>query len=164
MSDILCIYYSRSGNTKRAMEELGAQLDAEVVEITDTVVRTGWKGYLRCGMDAIRRSVEPIEPVQTQKPLGNYRLVILGTPVWAGRCSSVMRSFLKEHGYLLGDVSYVLLRGGNNKYEEIYQQMDSYLSRPHQTAVSLRADSVGYQFWQEEFLRQTRALLETGQS
>lgn len=164
MSDILCIYYSRSGNTRKAMEELGSQLDAEIVEITDSKDRSGWKGFLRCGMDAMRQSVEPITAVQTKKPLGNYRLVILGTPIWAGRCSSVMRSFLKENGYLLSDVSYVILRGGNNKYEEVYQQMDSYLPQPHKTAVSLRADSVGYCFWQEEFLRQTRAFLESGEA
>lgn len=161
MSDILCMYFSRSGNTKRAMEELAAELDAELVEITDGADRSGWKGYFRSGMDAMRRSVRRVAPFKTQKPLGNYRLVVLGTPVWAGRCSSVMRSFLKEQGYLLTNVSYVLLRGGNRKYEEIYQQMDGYLPHPHKTAVSLRAGSVGYQFWQEEFLRQTRAFLET---
>lgn len=162
MSDILCMYYSRTGNTKQAMEEIGAALGAEVVALQDQVDRSGWKGYLRCGRDAMRLSVPPAEPVETEKPLGNYRLVILGTPVWAGRCSSVVRSFLKERGHLLRNVSYVLLRGGNGKHEEVYQQMDAYVAQPHCTAVSLRADSVGYHFWQEEFLRQTKAFLEQG--
>ena len=31
MSDILCIYYSRTGNTKKAMEEIAAALDAELL-------------------------------------------------------------------------------------------------------------------------------------
>ena len=35
MSDILCIYYSRTGNTKKAMEEIAAALDAELVELRD---------------------------------------------------------------------------------------------------------------------------------
>ena len=160
MSDILCMYYSRTGNTKTAMEELASALDAELAELRDGVDRTGVKGYLRSGMDAMRRTVEPLLPFETEKPLASYKLVILGTPVWAGRCSSAARSFLKEQGYLLTNVSYVLLRGGNAKYEEIYGLMDKYLSQPHRTAVSLRAGSVGYHFWQEEFLRQTRAFLE----
>ena len=33
MSDILCIYYSRTGNTKKAMEEIAAALDAELAEL-----------------------------------------------------------------------------------------------------------------------------------
>ena len=160
MSDILCMYYSRSGNTKKAMEELGQQLDAEVVEITDEKDRTGWKGYLRCGLDAMRSKLERVAPFQTARPLGQYKLVLLGTPVWAGRCSSVMRSFLKAHGRELNNVSFVVLRSSEGKFEEVYQQMDQYLPKPHATAVSLRAGSVGYQFWQEEFLRQTRTFLE----
>ncbi|WP_312611954.1 hypothetical protein [Oscillibacter sp.] len=164
MSDILCMYYSRTGNTKTAMQELAAALDAELVELKDGVNRSGVTGFLRSGMDAMRRTVETLQPIETEKPLTNYKLVILGTPVWAGRCSSAVRSFLQEQGHLLTDVSYVLLRGGNAKYEEIYDQMDKYLSQPHQTAVSLRAGSVGYHFWQEEFLRRTRAFLEGRES
>lgn len=32
MSDILCIYYSRTGNTKKAVEKIARELDAEVLE------------------------------------------------------------------------------------------------------------------------------------
>ena len=160
MSDILCMYFSRTGNTRTAMQELAGELDAELVELTDGVDRSGAGGFFRSGMDAMRRTSAPLQHFETEKPLDAYRLVILGTPVWAGRCSSVIRGFLKEHGQALGNVSYVLLRGGNRKNEEVYQQMDAYLARPHCTAVSLRAGSVGYRFWQEEFLRQTRAFLD----
>ena len=31
MKDILCIYYSRTGNTKKAMEEIAEALDAELL-------------------------------------------------------------------------------------------------------------------------------------
>ena len=32
MHDILCIYYSRSGNTRAAAEEIAAALDAELAQ------------------------------------------------------------------------------------------------------------------------------------
>ena len=47
MSDILCIYYSRTGNTKKAMEEIAAALDAELAELRDNADRSGWRGWLR---------------------------------------------------------------------------------------------------------------------
>ena len=53
MSDILCIYYSRTGHTRRAVKEIAEALDAEIVAITDGRDRSGWKGYLRSGMDAL---------------------------------------------------------------------------------------------------------------
>ena len=33
MSNILCMYYSRTGNTKKAMEEIAQELGAELVEL-----------------------------------------------------------------------------------------------------------------------------------
>ena len=49
MSDILCIYYSRTGHTKQAMEEVAQALGAETVELRDGVNRSGARGWLRCG-------------------------------------------------------------------------------------------------------------------
>ena len=44
MSDILCIYYSRTGHTRRAVKEIAEALDAEIVAISDERDRSGWKG------------------------------------------------------------------------------------------------------------------------
>ena len=159
MSDILCIYYSRTGHTRRAVKEIAEALDAEIVAITDGRDRSGWKGYLRSGMDAMRKDCPDVLPFETERKLENYRLVIVGTPVWAGRCSSVIRSFLKNHGGELNRVAYVLTRGSEHRSEDIYRQMDQYTGKPHQAATSLRVGHVGHTFWQEEFLRQIRELL-----
>ena len=159
MSDLLCVYYSRTGNTRDTMTEMAKALGAELVEIRDGVERGGIGGWLRCGLDAMSRTVPPVSAFETEKPLSQYRLVILGTPVWAGRCSSVMRSFLKKHGRKLGAAAYVLLRGSEDKNEEIYDQMDALTPCGHCAAVSLRRGSVGYAFWQEDFLRQVREYL-----
>ena len=124
MRDILCMYYSRTGATRQAMTEIAQALDAELVELTDGVDRQGARGYLRSGMDAMRRATLPLAPYETERPLSEYRLVILGTPVWAGRCASPVRALLKRRGLELERVAYVLTRKSSRKYEEIYEQMD----------------------------------------
>ena len=159
MSDILCMYYSRTGNTKQTMQEIAEALDAELVELQDGVDRSGWGGWLRSGLDAVRRTTRRTKTFKTEKKLSEYRLVIIGTPVWAGRCSSIARGFLKEYGKELQNAAYVLLRGSEDKNEEIYEQMDRYVSCGHKAAVSLRSGSVGYEFWREEFLRQAKEFL-----
>ena len=159
MSDVLCLYYSRSGKTKKAMLEVAEALDAELVELRDGVNRSGWQGWFRCGLDAMRKTTRPLRKFETGRPLQDYRLVIVGTPVWAGRCSSVVRSFLKEHGGSLQNAAYVITRGSEDKNEEVYEQMDQYTPCGHCAAVSLRTGSVGYAFWEEEFLRQVREIL-----
>ena len=76
-NNVLCLYYSRTGNTKKAMEEIAGALGAEIAELRDGVDRTGWGGWLRSGMDATRRTVKPVK-YQTRFPLTDYRLVIVG--------------------------------------------------------------------------------------
>lgn len=160
MKDVLCMYYSRTGNTRKAMEEIASALGAELVELTDGVDRSGWRGWLRSGMDAMKRTPPEPKPYRTRLPLSQYRLVILGTPVWAGRCSSVLRRFLRAQGEELHTVAYVLTRGSENQSQEVFDQMDRYILRRHVAGVSLRQGSVGYDFWLEEFLRQVREVLE----
>ena len=160
MSDVLCLYYSRSGKTKKAMLEVAEALDAELVEIHDAVERGGFKGWLRCGMDAMKKTTQPLSHFETEKRLQDYRLVILGTPVWAGRCSSVMRTFLKTHGQKLENVAYVVTRSTTQRSEEVYDQMDMYTGQTHRLAVSLRPDSEGYEFWRNDFIQNVRRLLE----
>lgn len=160
MRDVLCIYYSRTGNTRKVMKAVAAELDAELVELTDGVERSGLRGWLRSGLDAMRRDCPAAQPIETERKLENYRLVIIGSPVWAGRCSSVVRSFLKQNGGKLHRVAYVLTRSSEHKDEDIYRQMDLYTAKPHRAASSLRVGHVGHSFWQEEFLRQVRELLD----
>ena len=126
MSDILCIYYSRTGHTWNAVCEIADALDAETVQITDDRDRSGWRGYIRCGMDAMKTSTRPLLPFQTEKPLSEYRLVIIATPVWAGRCASPIRALLKRRGLELSNVAYVVTRSTTQRSEEVYDQMDMY--------------------------------------
>ena len=150
MSYTLCVYYSRTGNTEKLMREIAQELGCELVRLLS-------------GMQAMARKLPPVKPFRTVLPLSAYELVIIGTPVWAGRCSAPVRSFLREHGEELRRVAYVITRGSEDKNEEVYQQMDHYTPCGHQAAISLRSGSVGYDFWQEEFLRQVREFLKEGQ-
>lgn len=157
-NNVLCIYYSRTGNTRKAMEEVAQALGAELVELRDGVDRSGWGGWLRCGVDATKKTVKPVK-FQSRFPLMDYRMVIVGSPVWAGRCSSVVRSFLKQHGGELRNAAYLLTRGSENKSEKVFRQMDLYTPCGHRTAVSLRPGSVGYAFWQTQFLQDVQDFL-----
>ena len=156
MSDILCIYYSRTGNTRRAVKEIAEALDAEIVAITDGRDRSGWKGYLRSGMDAMKLSTKPLNPFETARPLEEYKLVIVGSPVWAGR----IRSLLKRRGLELHRVAYVVTRSTEQRSEEVYDQMDLYTAEKRLFAVSLRPGSEGYEFWRNDFVQNVQRWLE----
>lgn len=149
---ILCVYYSRTGNTEKLMEEIAGELCCEKVKLSDGVDRSGITGWLRSGMQAMARHVPQVDKPETELPLGEYDLVIIGTPVWAGRCSAPVRSFLAQYGEELKDVAYVITRASDGHYDEVFDQMDLYVKRPHVRAVSIRPNAVGAAFWRDEFL------------
>ena len=130
MSDILCIYYSRTGHTRRAVKEIAEALGAEITAITDDCDRSGWRGYMRCGMDAMKTSTRPLQPFETEKPLGAYKLVIVGSPVWAGRCASPIRALLKRRGLEMENVAYVVTRSTTQRSEEVYDRWICTPGRP----------------------------------
>ena len=127
--NILCLYYSRTGNTKKAMEEVAEALDCECLEIRDKVDRSGTMGYLRCCFDAMHKRTSAVSRPKCARPLSDYKLVILGTPVWAGRCSSVIRGFLKRRGYEIQNAAYLITHKSEQDYKDVFRQMDLYSRR-----------------------------------
>ena len=150
---IVCIYFSRTGNTRQAMTEIAEALDCELVEVHDKRKRSGAIGWLRCGLDAMRKKTRAMTRVETRLALRDYDLVILGTPIWAGRCSSVIRGLLKRRGSEMTNVAYVITHKSEKPYKEVYRQMDQYLHTPHIADVSLRLGDAGYHFWRDQFIK-----------
>ena len=128
--NILCLYYSRTGNTKKAMQEIAEALDCECLEIRDKVDRSGTLGYLRCCFDAMHKRTSAVSRPNCRKPLSDYKLVILGTPVWAGRCSSVIRGFLKRRGYEIQNAAYVITHKSEQDYKDVFRERDVNLQTP----------------------------------
>lgn len=162
MPYILCVYYSRTGNTEKLVREIAQELKCECVRLDDGVDRSGLAGWLRSGMQAMARQTPEVGDIKTVLPLSAYDLVVIGTPVWAGRCSAPVRGFLKQNGRDIRNAAYVATRGSEDKNEEVFQQMDLYTPCGHRAAVSLRVGSVGWEFWQEDFVRQAREFLKEG--
>lgn len=162
MSKILCVYFSRTGKTEALIQDIARELGCEAVKLEDGMNRAGLAGWLLSGMQAMARKVPPVKKPETALPLSEYDLVILGTPVWAGRCSAPMRSFLLEYGEELRSVAYVITRSSDNHYEQVFDQMDLYVTKPRRRAVSIRCGTVGSSFWRDEFLAGIRDEREDG--
>jgi len=87
----LLTFYSRSGTTKRVAEEVAKALDADIDEVIDKKSRKGILGFFIAGYDATRGKTTEIE---FEKDPSRYDLVIIGTPVWNGRVTPAIRTYL----------------------------------------------------------------------
>ncbi len=91
----LVVYYSRTGITKRIAETISESLDCEIEEIVDKKNRGGILGYLKSGYEASRNKLSVIE--DPKHDLSKYDLLIVGTPVWAGKMSVPLRTYLHKN-------------------------------------------------------------------
>lgn len=118
---VLVAFHSRSGTTRRIAHAIADSLKSDVEEIVDLKKRTGVFGYLGAGRDAMRRGLTPIgEP--TSDPAG-YDLVIVGSPVWVGRMSSPVRSYLDRHRGKFKAVGFFCTCGGKNNDTALFADM-----------------------------------------
>lgn len=115
--DILVVYYTRTGNTRKIAEELAEELDAELEEIIDTTKRSGIIGWLRSGYHATREKLTEIKGIE--KDPSNYDLIILGTPNWAGKLTPALRTYIKRYKDQFNNLAYFITLGGRKGNELI---------------------------------------------
>jgi flavodoxin len=139
MAKTLVVYYSRTGHTRSVALELAARCHADVEEIRDpTTKRLGPLGYFRCGREALRKQLPPIEPATVDA--ASYDLVILGTPVWAGHMASPMRSYLQANARKLVRIGAFCTQGGSGGPKVITEIADLAGKRALATLVLKESD------------------------
>ncbi|WP_332851743.1 flavodoxin family protein [Duganella sp. S19_KUP01_CR8] len=94
MKLVLIVYYSRTEVTAKVATALARACGADLERIQDLRPRTGISGFLRSAWQALRGTAVDIAPAMRNP--ADYAFVILGTPVWAGRMSAPMRSYILQ--------------------------------------------------------------------
>ncbi len=120
-ANALVVFHSRSGITRRIAQAVAESLQADIEEIVDLKKRTGLFGFLGAGRDAMRRACSPIgEPVNDP---ADYDIVIVGSPVWVGRMSSPVRSYLSRHRGRFRGIAFFCTCGGKNNDVALFAEM-----------------------------------------
>ena len=109
---ILVVYYSRTGNTKAIAEALVEALNADIDEIIDLKKRMGFLNWLRSGHDALRKKFTQIK---TQKNPMDYDFILIGTPIWAGKMTPAVRTYIKENPLEQKKISFFITSGGDKR-------------------------------------------------
>lgn len=128
----LVVYFSRTGNTKKIAKKLSKELNAELEEITEPKNRMGALGFIKSGSEAMRKKIVPIH-----KPKHNpekFDLIIVGTPIWAGRLSSPVRSYLSKYSGKLKRTAFFCTCTGLNP-EKAFEEMQKLSKKPLATLL-----------------------------
>ncbi|MGA1793815.1 MAG: flavodoxin family protein, partial [Thermoplasmatota archaeon] len=93
----LVVFYSNEGNTRLIAEDIAISIGADIMEIKPEkdVNSKGFFGYMIGGWQAIRGFKPPLKPLH--KNPEEYEVIFVGTPIWAGRQTPAIKTFLEEH-------------------------------------------------------------------
>ena len=128
----LIAYYSRSGNTKKVAEAISKAIGGDLEEITESRSRAGVLGFLLSGREAKEEKVSTINSLRYDPT--NYDLLIVGTPVWAGKMSSPIRTYLVKAAGKIKKVAYFATLGGND-VPAIFIEMEKITGHPEATLI-----------------------------
>ena len=123
---ILVVHYSLSGNTERVAEDLATRLGAEREKIGDSKNRRGLLGYLRAALDSIRE--KPAELSGLDKNPNDYALTLIGTPIWAGKITPAVRTYLRMNRGRFNDVAF-FTTSGSTVAEKVVPAMERLAGR-----------------------------------
>ncbi len=135
----LVIFYSRTGTTKKVGEALAIKLGADMEEIKDTVNRSGAKGYLLSGRDAMRKMLTKLE--SQNKNASDYDLVVIGTPIWAWSMSTPIRTYITEHKNDFKNVAFFCTMGGSGD-EGTFSEMTEIIGKKPISTLALKTIQV----------------------
>lgn len=154
----LIICYSLTGHSRTLAQEIAAHGEPAFGEIRDVRERKGLLGYMRSGFESLTgRKPEIYEPANT---IGEYDLVVLAAPLWAGRIAAPMRTYLSRHGRELGRYAIVISHGGS-AVDKAVSEVTDLAGRPPVEVLHVRDDALkdgSYRAAVDDFCRSLSAL------
>ena len=116
----MIVYFSLDGNTDYAATRIAEKTDAELLRLKPE------KEYPKAG--AMKMFVGGRAAMRGEKPAlrpygfspAEYDLIVIGSPVWAGRCAPPVNTFLGENDLAGRTVAYFCCHagGGPKKFNE----------------------------------------------
>lgn len=135
----LVVYYSRDGHTRKIAEEISRNLKCDTEELIDTVKRSGLLGWIRSGMDASRGKLTKLQPIK-KDPAG-YDLVVIGTPVWARKMSTPVRTYLVENKARFKNVAFFCTEGSTGS-EQTFAGMEEVCGKKPKSTLEITTEDL----------------------
>lgn len=96
-SDVLVIYYSRSGNTEAMAREIARRFQADMIKLKAESYTLDFKGWINANLDAWNQNPVVIDPETID--ISKYNLIILGSPIWYFRPAPPLWTFVEKNNF-----------------------------------------------------------------
>jgi flavodoxin len=119
----IVLYYSLDGNTRFLAQSLahGIRADIQRLQPVRDISPASLLKIPAGAWQAIRKKTPRLEPLEFPPDL--YRILFIGTPVWAGTCAPAVRTLLQEKRFQDKKIAFFCSHGGGKGrvFEEMKQ-------------------------------------------
>ncbi len=126
-------FYSRTGTTRTVGQAVARALDCPWEEILDLTDRSGPKGYLSAGRDAMRKRLTSIGDLSLNPE--DAQVVVIGTPVWAFTVAPAVRTFLCRYADRMKKTAFFCTQGGSGGGRTLREMSAVSASEPVATLI-----------------------------
>ena len=131
------VYYSFTQNNEKLARYLSEKLDCEKLEIETVKKRNGFSIFL----DLVFHRGAVLKPLP--KSLAGYDHVVFVSPIWAGKISTPLASFLRKEKPMIGRYSFISLCGGvPGQKEKIEKELVSIMGKKPQWHIELSVNDL----------------------
>ena len=134
-TNLLTVFYSRTGTTRKVAESISKAISCDLEEIVDTKNRAGPFGYITAGRDAANGKLTVIREARLDPSA--YEIVVIGTPVWAGTMSTPVRTYISQNRDRFKRVALFCTCGGTDA-DETLEAMKELCGKPTVASVAIR--------------------------
>lgn len=123
-SDVLVVYFSRMGYTRKIAYEKANDLGACIVELKTNEKTDGTLGFWWCGRYGMHRWRMQIT---NKLDLKKYKKIIIVSPIWVFDICAPIRDFVYKYKNDIDDVQYIFTHFMNVPFLRVKKELDDIL-------------------------------------
>ena len=133
--DILVVYFSRMGYTKKIAYEEANKTGAQIIEIKAKEKTEGTSGFWWCGRYGMHKWGMPIEEINVD--LKQYKKVIIVSPIWVFDISAPIREFCNKYSKEINSTEYIFTHFMNASFKNVADELDEILNKKREKFTSI---------------------------
>lgn len=140
--DILVVYFSRMGYTKKIAYDYAHEVGAYILELNALEKTSGTLGFWWCGRYGMLKRGMAIKDIDIN--IDEYKKVVIVSPIWVFSLAAPVVEFINRYGSKINKVEYVLTHFMNCKFINVADKMDNILNKKRDkfTSYCIRFGSV----------------------
>jgi flavodoxin len=158
MKEVLIVYYTRTGNSRRLADEISIKLHGDKDQIISDTKYKGISGFIRGVFRTIRKKEDMIN---YEEDPSKYRVVVIVSPIWSSNIPPAVRTYIKENISNIQNYGFII-NGSFKENQKAYKNFTEELPDPISEYIADNSN-IEYEICQkdlEDFADKIRAIIE----